>query len=701
MDRDRAKIELREHLKEYLENKHGIDTSKNFRCLSPQHEDKNPSMGFDAAHNQAHCFSCNENYDILDLIQQDYNCDFNEALKIGCEMYHIQIDKNSGGAAQTNSAPMKKNAVKQPQAKQEQAPAVRDRLKAEFDAAQPANNAHPYLQAKHVKNDGTLKVNHKNELLISLRDVDGNFKGYQRIVPYPTKKTDKDTGREVVKWLKFQAEGTAQTGAFHVIGSYELQQGDTVVLAEGYATAFSIYKCIGSKARVVFALNCGNLFEVARAIHDKYDIKPFIAADIDKDGRKAVAKCREDICSGHVLPPLDEVDKNEARTDWNDYFTKYRLDTTKAALIDGLSKPEFLPVDEELAASTLTNLDINDFYIEFGERKNVKQIEMIGGLFPRGKISALIAPPGTGKTWFILYLSMYFSRGGGLEEPLLSRFPINRPYKSMILSGEGGYDELIGRSDNTGWRYDRQYLGVVDLNELIENDVLLSLTQEQGRRNLERLIDKRQPDIIFLDSLMAFSDYDENKSREMGELMKYLMQTARINDIAIVPVHHTRKRKLNERKTAQDMDEMIGSNMMQRYTRRIIGLQPKGQMIVEEVTGEEPVIVRDLKNNLTKKFKPFTFCITTDEDTNKLDMEFEFEPDLTFKAPDKKSEILHYIQENYAEGDDRFTRAELEQVFTAKSTLQKALKELVEAGKLGRCGENRSAEYFLRPEIVD
>ena len=120
------------------------------------------------------------------------------------------------------------------------------------------------------------------------------------------------------------------------------------------------------------------------------------------------------------------------------------------------------------------------------------------------------------------------------------------------------------------------------------------------------LAEKLNPDIIILDSLMAFSDYDENKSKEMGELMKYLMQTARINDIAIVPVHHTRKRRLNERKAAQDMDEMIGSNMMQRYTRRIIGLQPKGQMIVEEVTGDEPVIVRDLKNNLTKKFRnPF------------------------------------------------------------------------------------------------
>ena len=81
-------------------------------------------------------------------------------------------------------------------------------------------------------------------------------------------------------------------------------------------------------------------------------------------------------------------------------------------------------------------------------------------------------------------------------------------------------------------------------------------------------------------------------------------------------------------------------------------------------------------------------------------MDFEFEPDLTFKATDKKSEILHYIEEHYEEGDE-FTRADLEQVFTAKSTLQRILKELVEAGRLGRYGESKSATYFLRPEIVD
>jgi len=83
---EQAIAELKGYLKDYLEAR-GIDTRQNFRCLNPHHEDKHPSMGFDKANNQVHCFSCSAKYDVIDLISLDYNCDFNEALNSGCEMY--------------------------------------------------------------------------------------------------------------------------------------------------------------------------------------------------------------------------------------------------------------------------------------------------------------------------------------------------------------------------------------------------------------------------------------------------------------------------------------------------------------------------------------------------------------------------------------------------------------------------------------
>jgi DNA primase catalytic core len=44
-------------LQKYLES-HGIDASKNFQCINPDHDDKNPSMGLAPSGNAFHCFGC-------------------------------------------------------------------------------------------------------------------------------------------------------------------------------------------------------------------------------------------------------------------------------------------------------------------------------------------------------------------------------------------------------------------------------------------------------------------------------------------------------------------------------------------------------------------------------------------------------------------------------------------------------------------
>lgn len=45
------------YLKDYLQSQ-GIDTSKNFQCINPDHKDSNPSMGIAPSGNVFHCFGC-------------------------------------------------------------------------------------------------------------------------------------------------------------------------------------------------------------------------------------------------------------------------------------------------------------------------------------------------------------------------------------------------------------------------------------------------------------------------------------------------------------------------------------------------------------------------------------------------------------------------------------------------------------------
>ena len=62
---------LRPFLDSYLRSK-GIDPRRRFRCLNPDHYDRDPSMGYDARRHKVHCFACGADYDLFDLVMLDH-----------------------------------------------------------------------------------------------------------------------------------------------------------------------------------------------------------------------------------------------------------------------------------------------------------------------------------------------------------------------------------------------------------------------------------------------------------------------------------------------------------------------------------------------------------------------------------------------------------------------------------------------------
>lgn len=92
MDRENAKITVKGYLESYLQGK-GLSTRKPFCCLNPDHPDTRPSMSYDRRRNKCHCFSCNADYDIIDLIKIDYGIsDDKAAFDQAYELYGISID---------------------------------------------------------------------------------------------------------------------------------------------------------------------------------------------------------------------------------------------------------------------------------------------------------------------------------------------------------------------------------------------------------------------------------------------------------------------------------------------------------------------------------------------------------------------------------------------------------------------------------
>lgn len=92
---DNKKAVAKAALPGYLETSHGIDTSRFFRCLNPEHEDRHPSMALDRKNHRCVCFSCGARYDIFDLVGIDYGIT-NTAQKFR-KTYQI-LGLNKGGA---------------------------------------------------------------------------------------------------------------------------------------------------------------------------------------------------------------------------------------------------------------------------------------------------------------------------------------------------------------------------------------------------------------------------------------------------------------------------------------------------------------------------------------------------------------------------------------------------------------------------
>ena len=63
---------LRPYLSDYLYSK-GINPHRRFRCLNPDHLDRNPSMAYDAHRHKVHCFACGADYDLFDLLTLDHS----------------------------------------------------------------------------------------------------------------------------------------------------------------------------------------------------------------------------------------------------------------------------------------------------------------------------------------------------------------------------------------------------------------------------------------------------------------------------------------------------------------------------------------------------------------------------------------------------------------------------------------------------
>lgn len=186
--------------------------------------------------------------------------------------------------------------------------------------------SHPYLQNKGVESFGLKLDPIQGNLIIPLKNVEDELRGFQAISP---------------EGQKAFASGVQKRGNFHLIGGLSDLSKSEILICEGYATGASLHMASGKP--VVVAFDSGNLAPVAEALRAKYPQAALtICADNDhavmRDGKpynvghEKAKLAAEKVAAKVLLPKLTAKEKAQGLTDFNDLHKSRGLDEVKKQL---------------------------------------------------------------------------------------------------------------------------------------------------------------------------------------------------------------------------------------------------------------------------------------------------------------------------------------------------------------------------------
>ncbi|EPM5457639.1 LPD7 domain-containing protein [Salmonella enterica] len=227
----------------------------------------------------------------------------------------------------------------------------------QWETLPPAPGDHPYLVRKDVPAADGLRLDKYQNLVIPLRNPDGNIRSLQYIAPDGTKLIKRDSEK---------------SGNFFVVGG-QLEAGKPVLYAEGYATAATV--SLASGLPVVMTVDAGNLITVAAALKARYPDSPHLIfgdddyTNRDNAGRTDALRAAE-LTGGHYLLPVftdaerqQAFDKQGAFSDFNDLYHAQGPDAVRAQITPFLDAviPDWRPaLTDTPQENTMSNIDNDD-----------------------------------------------------------------------------------------------------------------------------------------------------------------------------------------------------------------------------------------------------------------------------------------------------------------------------------------------------
>ena len=350
---------------------------------------------------------------------------------------------------------------------------------------------------------------------------------------------------------------------------------------------------------------------------------------------------------------------------------------------------------------------------KFDTSTPIPKTEFIGGLFPRGYVSLIVAPPGTGKSLAIQKIFTDLSNGGDFlqhytkedSEQEYRCFAKDEPArKCIILAGELGERGLRERAQEFRFKHNPENVEVFDQVKYDEAGFSFIIDTKEGQACLEHIA-MSKPDILFIDSFSAFFDGKENDNSEVRNAFRFLCSIARRYDIALVISHHSRKRLSSEQDKPLTLDDVIGGNAITRFVHTVIALEYDKKREIRRFT---------CLKSWSKKFKPFGYYIRKSFYGGDPYIDINLDPgelnedNLNLKTSNINQNPEWQIRlEGFllGKGKQGATRQEIFQALRIESisydTYDSRLKRIVEKGDLQKIGRGRYAlpeDKLIKPD---
>jgi putative DNA primase/helicase len=374
---------------------------------------------------------------------------------------------------------------------------AKERAVAMLQAAQLADDDHPYLQRKHVHAFG-LFLHNDGRLIVPVCDTEDHPQSLQLI---------DDDGHKL-----FLPGGRTQ-GLFHLIGTVR----DVLCFAEGYATAASIHEATGYPVAVAFSAN--NLLPVALLLRAKYPtIKFLICGDHDTSGvGQQKAQEAAEAIQGTVCLPETVGD------DWNDVHVRSGLEAVRRAIMATKQPTQEATGMVSRPAGRLAPVRASQL---LDEPEAEQPTWLWEEFIPEGALLALVAKPKVGKTTLAYELAAKLVQG----LPFLGRATRSSPV--LIIAVEEHPRDINRR------------LRAMGADALEDLHVHRSRLDDDATtfHDLAQYIREHGLKLVIFDTLNSFwSVQEENDAIGVTNAVKPLLALARETGAAVLLLHHARK----------------------------------------------------------------------------------------------------------------------------------------------------------------